>query len=519
MKDVIIGIDAGTSVIKSVAFDLNGRQIESHSIPNSYETLPGGGSVQDMSRTWSDTAETVRGLIQKLPDLASRVAAISVTGQGDGTWLIDKNGEPSGPGWLWLDARAASLVNELRSSQEDEARFNITATGLASCQQGPQLKWMQQNDPDLLHRSKFAMHCKDWLYFKLTGRVGTDPSEGNFSFGDFRTRQYNDDVIEFFGLKKFKHLIPEMIDGAAEYDALSPEASRQTGLLQGTPVTLGFVDVICTALGAGLYEENADIGCTVVGSTGMHMRLVPDPGAVELNSARTGYTMQMPIPGVLAQMQSNMASTLNIDWLLDVAVDLLGSLGIEKSRPDLIPHIDRWLAEAKPASTIYQPYISEAGERGPFVDENARAGFTGLSTKHRFGDLLRSVVEGIAFAGRDCYAAMGSTPSEIRVTGGAARSEQLRTVFGAVLHSNIRTSSRKEAGAAGAAMIAAVAIGQYPSMKACADDWVTPLLGDVEQPKPALTETYDAYFDSYLAARAALSPVWSAMATSRGTSV
>lgn len=515
MNDVIIGIDAGTSVIKAVAFDSRGNQLAACSRPNAYETLPGGGAVQDMSATWSDTARTVHDLSQELSALKAKVAAVAVTGQGDGTWLIGSDGEPAGPGWLWLDARSASLVNALRASGEDEARFRITATGLAACQQGPQLKWIYRHNPELLLNSMCAMHCKDWLYYKLTGTVATDPSEGTFTFGDYRTREYNDDVIGFFGLRKFRRLIPDMIDGSRRYDMLTADAARRTGLRQGTPVVLGFVDVVCAALGAGLYDENTDAGCTIVGSTGMNMRLVANSGDVRLNPERTGYTMQMPIPGILAQMQSNMASTLNLDWLLDMAAGLMASPDANVSRQDLIPRIDTWLAETQPASVLYQPYISQAGERGPFVDENARAGFLGLSGGHGFGDLVRAVVEGIALAGRDCYAAMGTIPGEVRITGGAARSRRLRGIFSAVLRAGVRASSRQEAGAAGAAMIAAVAIGRYGDMRECVKDWVTPLLGPLEEPGEALGRRYDAHFRSYLDARSALSPIWRALAENR----
>ena len=90
MKDgVLIGIDAGTSVIKSVAFTTAGEQIAVAAIPNVYETLADGGVEQDMARTWSDTVQTLKQLSEKIPNLASRLIAISVTGQGDGMWLID----------------------------------------------------------------------------------------------------------------------------------------------------------------------------------------------------------------------------------------------------------------------------------------------------------------------------------------------------------------------------------------------------------------------------------------------
>src|SRR5262249_16638215 len=87
--DVLIGIDAGSSVIKSVAFTPAGEQIAMAAVPNRYEAVAGGGVEQDMLRTWTDTAATLRQLGERVPDLARRVLAVCVTGQGDGTWLID----------------------------------------------------------------------------------------------------------------------------------------------------------------------------------------------------------------------------------------------------------------------------------------------------------------------------------------------------------------------------------------------------------------------------------------------
>ncbi|TIM04098.1 MAG: carbohydrate kinase, partial [Mesorhizobium sp.] len=94
MKDLLIGIDAGTSVIKSIAFDLSGQQLAMTSVPNSFVTLEGGGAEQDLDQTWRDMARTVRDLAAKVPDLAQRTAAVAITGQGDGTWLIDGEGLP-----------------------------------------------------------------------------------------------------------------------------------------------------------------------------------------------------------------------------------------------------------------------------------------------------------------------------------------------------------------------------------------------------------------------------------------
>lgn len=517
MRDILIGIDAGTSVIKSVAFDTAGRQIAFAALPNRYDTLAGGGAEQDMARTWADTATTLRQLADKVPDLAARTAAIAVTGQGDGTWLIDRQGEPVAKSWLWLDARAASVVEEIRARPEDRDRFEKTGSGLAACQQGSQLAWIKRMAPEMLVNAATAFHCKDWLYFKLTGERATDPSEACFTFGDFRTRNYSDAVIEILGLKDLRHLLPPVVDGMTHSAGLSVQAAEATGLPAGTPVVLAYVDVVCTALGAGLYDPDSSPGCSIIGSTGMHMRLAASAGDVVLNEQSTGYTMTMPVPGVFAQMQSNMAATLNIDWVLGLASSILSSQGISRNGADMIALVDKWVASSAPASLLYQPFVSEAGERGPFVDANARAGFVGISSRHGYADLVRAVFEGLAFAARDCYAAMGALPSEVRLTGGAARSAALRKILGASLGADIRTSKREEAGAAGAAMIAAVSVGHYASMDECAAEWVTPLLAAAEAPDEALGKIYDQSFPAYAQAHQALRPVWRSMAASRET--
>lgn len=515
-KDLIVGIDAGTSVIKAVAFSPAGKQVDSFSVPNTYEIPRASYAEQDITRTWADTVTTLKGLAEKVPNLAHRCLAIAVTGQGDGTWLIDRDGDPVAPALLWLDARASSIVDEFRAAPEDVTRFEKTATGLAACQQGPQLMWMKRHASELLSRASTAFHCKDWLYFKLSGERATDPSEGVFTFGDFRNRDYSDDVIAMLGLQEQRHVMPPIVDGTLQTTGLSNEAANATGLVQGTPIVLGYVDVVCTALGAGLYDKSAALGCTIIGSTGMHMRLVPSADHVVLNGERTGYTMAMPAPGVYAQMQSNMASTLNIDWLLDVAVGLLASQGVSKSRSELVPMVDSLLGGSRPSGILYQPYVSEAGERGPFINADARAGFIGLSSDHGFDDLMRGVVDGLAMAARDCYQAMGNRPEEIRLTGGASRSTEIRRIFGAAMGTGVRTSQREEAGAAGAAMMAAVAVGGYRDMDACAAEWVSPYLGELEQPDEILAGHYDDIYPAYALAPEVLRPIWKKIAEHRG---
>ena len=372
---------------------------------------------------------------------------------------------------------------------------------------------MLATTPELVAAAEVALHPKDWLYLNLTGIRATDPSEACFTFGDFRTRSYSDEVIEALGLTGEKRLLPPILDGSMQTHPLTAEAARATGLPQGLPVSLGYVDVVCTAVGAGVVTDTP-AACSIIGSTGMHMRAMP-LDEVQLNRERTGYVMCLPIPGMVAAMQSNMAATLNIDWALSLAGDLIAEFAPRPDRAELIRRIDGWMAQSTPGALIYHPYISDAGERGPFVNPAARASLIGLNSGHRFADVIRAVIEGVGLAAHDCFDAMGPMPSELRLTGGAARSDALRTVLSAAVGAPTRISSREEAGAAGVAMMAAVANGIYPDMMACIADWVTPALGAARPNDPDLTKVYARRHGDYRAARLALEPIWNAQSTAQ----
>ena len=516
-RDLIIGIDAGTSVLKCVAFTPDGVQVGVASRPNSYTRFGRGCVEQDMLRTWHDAKQTLCDLAAIVPDLPSRAMGLAVTGQGDGCWLIDADGEPIGDAMIWLDSRAAEMAATFVAGPDHAAHYATTGTGLNACQQSIQLSWLQQHQPERLVRAASALHCKDWLYFKLTGQRAVDPAEGIFTYGDFRSRSYAPSVGERLGIARLAHLLPDIVDGAHTHHGLTAAAAVATGLPSGLPVVLGYVDVVCSAIGGGLYDASGTIGCSILGSTGMHMRMAHSADEVALNAACSGYTMALPGPRLYAQIQSNMAATVNIDWLVELARQACAMAGIESDRHALLAGVDAHVAAAAPGSSLYHPYILHAGERGPFMNADARAQFTGLSTSTTFAGLFRSIYEGLGFAARDCYGIMGRIPGEILVTGGAARSSTLLQIFADILGAPVRRVMREETGAAGAAMIAAISLGRYPSLAACAEAWVTPTLGALTEPDPELREFYDRLFPIYRSVSEAMPAVWAALAQARET--
>ncbi|WP_316860187.1 FGGY-family carbohydrate kinase [uncultured Cohaesibacter sp.] len=513
-RDVIISIDAGTTVIKAVAFTLDGQQIGMAGLPNHYTNTADGKAEQDMLQTWKTVVDVLQTLIGSIPNLATRVAALAVTAQGDGTWLIDENGTPTAPALLWLDSRARDIVQEVVTRETYPEIFSINGTGTNSCQQSAQLAWFKRNRPDILARSATALHCKDWLYFKLTDVRTTDASEGTFTFGDFRTRQYDRALLEAFDIADLAPLLPPIMDGVKQSHRLSAKAAQETGLEEGIPVVLGYIDVVCSSLGGGLFDPEGRAGCSVLGSTGVHMRLALTPDDVRLNGECSGYTIPFPHEKACIQMQSNMAAAINIDWIVDVARDVLATRGIRPSRSEFLESADEIIREQSSGGLLYHPYISPSGERGPFMEPFARAGFIGIDSSNGFFTMMRAVYEGLAFAARDCYSAMGPLPSEVILTGGAARSKALRSILGDVLGAKIRCSQREETGAAGAAMIAAVQIGRYADLKTCSEEWVAPYLGDPETTNSIPADHFTSLFHAYQTSREALRPVWKDMAAS-----
>jgi len=517
-QEVFVSIDAGTSVIKSTAFDRDGSLLASASQVNRYRKVADGGVEQSMAATWDKSAATIAAVLRQIPDADRRIAALAVTGQGDGTWLIDRDNAPLGDAMLWLDTRAAGIVAELDARRARAAAYRLTGTALSACNQSAQLAYLKREQPARLQHADCALHCKDWLYLNLTGVRATDPSEGVFTFGDFRTRAYSDQVLDAFGLADCRRLLPPMVDGSRHTEPLSAAAARAIGLKAGTPVSLGGVDVVCAALGGGARLPGAAFGCSVIGTTGMHIKMAGDAKNLQLGDAVCGYTMVVPgLPGAVMRMLSNMSATLNLDWLAGLLTEAATLFGATAEAPKSLQRLEAAAAAAPPGEVLFLPYI-ESGERGPFLNADARAQFGGLHSGAGVGALARAVYEGVALAARHCYQALGGAPEEVRPVGGGARSRLLCELLASVLNARIRATPCPEPGALGAAMLAAVAVGRFADLSEACQAWVEPNFGAArggQAPDEALRAHYDRLFSAYLAAVEAAPPMWDALAAVR----
>ena len=479
----LLGIDAGTSVIKAALFDRDGR---THAVASRRTTIYNpqpAWSEANMDEFWQLTAAAIREVVSQVD--AKTVAAFGITGNMVGAWLIDAAGQPVRDAILWNDGRT-------QNDQTPEVLAQIFRSSGSVMQPGctlPLVRWLSEHEPAVLQRAAHVLCCKDWLRYQLTGTLFTDQSEASVMPGDTRARTYNESLFDLLGVRNFRHLFPPAVPSEQICGHVTPEAAALTGLPVGTPVVAGAGDVPASALGAGAVE--AGVACIVLGTTCLSCLVTPQP---VFEPANVGLLFPLP-PNHWLRVMANIAGTTNLDWF---AAQLYGS--------DVsFDQLEHEAAAIPPGAdgVIYHPYLSPAGVIAPFVESGARAQFFGLLPTHTRAHLLRAVYEGVALAIRDCYAAMNTPICEVRLSGGGARSPLWCQMIADCLDARVLIPAGDELGAKGAALLAGLGIGWYASVAEAASS------GIERAYEPQNVEIYKPIYARYVAVREALRSVWS----------
>lgn len=485
---MLVALNSAVFATRAAAFDGVGRELALVSVPLQPLYRDRDRAEQDLGETWQAAIKALRLLADEVPDLARRAVALALTGQADGTWLIDEDGDPVAPALLWLDARAAALVAAWHARGVVEAVHGITGALLTPARQSAQLGWLERHQPEVLEQAATALHCKDWLYFCCTGERATDLAEGLAAFGDPRTGAYEDRVLELLGLEEAARLLPPLVDGTRHHGRLGLAAAAASGLAEGMPVVLAPPDGLAAALGVGAIDSAGRIGCTILDSPGIHL-LASRPAVA---SEPTEVSEVMLADG-LVRVVANTAGAMTVDWLSEIAQQLLAEVGlIGVARTELEAALERQADGAEPGALLLDSVVAPGVLPGPGLRLR-----TEVSTcRAALGDLVRGAYEGLAFAARDGHAALGDAPDEIRIGGALAVRPIARQILAASLCSPVRISRRPDPAAVGAALTAAVSLGQYANVTGALAEWVTPYLDPPEPVDPDLARCYARRFEA-----------------------
>lgn len=509
MGKFLLGIDAGTSVVKCSIMDLEGNELGTANRKVPINTPNPNWAEQDMDKVWQGVTEIILEALAKTSVKADEVIGIGVTGQGDGSWLVDKEGRPVGPAILWTDGRAGEIVNRwLREGVVDKA-YDITGTGPYAGSTNAILRWRVENQQDLLKQAYKNIWCMDWVEYKLTGRLCTDESNPSLFGLDIRRRTYSDEMLELYGLTSIKHLLPEIVQSTEIVGYVTKEAAELTGLKEGTPVVKGMFDVVACATGVGAV--NSGDACSIMGTTCFNEAVFAEPAFEPRN---VGMSICHGVPGLWLKAMGVNYGTPNLDWFLR-EFGTPYHAEAEKRGVSVFRVLDEVISGIAVGSdgVIYSPYLCPGGERAPFVKPEARAQFFGLTEEHTRDHMLRAVYEGVALAMRDCYEAIPGEVTNVHLSGGGAKSDVWCQILADVTGKVMRIPAGTEFGAKGVAIFAGVAVGEFKDI----NDAVAKTVRFEREfyPKEENTRKYDELFKVYRKLRDDVFETWDLLAAAR----
>ncbi|WP_419997153.1 FGGY family carbohydrate kinase [Streptomyces boninensis] len=478
----VLSIDVGTSMIKSVVYDDQGREIAVARVATQVHRPHPGWAEQDMDDVWDAVARTVREAVAELRTKgAAPVWLITFTAQGDGCWLVDSAGRPTGPAVLWSDGRAADVVGEWERGGllQDAFRRNgsLTFAGLPNAI----LTWFARHDPQRLARSSAALTAAGWLFLRLTGQAVIDESDASAPFIDHATGDYDEGIIALFGLEPARRLLPRVVGDAQRTAEITAEAAERLGVPAGLPVVMAPYDIAATARGIGVV--NPGQACAILGTT-LCVEVVRT--AVDTSGEPSGINIAYRGRERVLRAFPTLSGTEVLGW----TADTLGLRGAQE--------LVALAMEAEPGARglAFLPYLSPAGERAPFLDPRARGTFWGLSLEHTRADIARSVLEGLSLALRDSLTAARTEIDELRLCGGGANSDAWCRLIADATGIPTSRSTDTELGVKGAYLTGLVLTGAESSMHRAADRYVR--MGGRWDPDPARTALYSERYDSFL---------------------
>ncbi|MFD0622022.1 FGGY family carbohydrate kinase [Streptomyces sanglieri] len=208
-RQAVVGIDAGTTAVKAVVLAWDGRQLGWARAPLGV-THHGDRVEQDMDEVWSAVRDTVRSAVRQAGD-SVEIAAVGVTGQGDGAWLVDADGRPCGPARIWMDGTAADRGARWEADGRGALVHEVTGSSLFPGALPVLLEQLEADYPERLAQAAHHLNCKDWIRFRLTGEVATDASEASRTYLDVAAGKYSDALIEGLGHQRFRRLLAPVL--------------------------------------------------------------------------------------------------------------------------------------------------------------------------------------------------------------------------------------------------------------------------------------------------------------------
>jgi xylulokinase len=486
-----LGIDLGTSALKSVLVDDAQALLAEATVPLASSHPRPGWSEQHPGDWWSAFLAAIAKLRAARPDAFAAIRAIGLSGQMHGAVLTDERDDAIRPAILWNDSRAARECQALLQAVPDLPTIAgiIPMPGFTA----PKLLWLREHEGENFARISKVLSPKDYLRLKLTGDVTTDVSDAAGTLWlDQGVRDWSTAILAASGLAL--DAMPRLVEGSAPAGNVRPALLAEWGIAHEVLVAGGAADAAASAIGIGAVEEG-DAFVSLGTSAQFFVtdaRYRPQPG-----------TLLHAFAHALPDRWYRMAAMLNGATCLQWVAGILGA-------SDLAALLARTEADyCGPSRALFLPYLS--GERTPHNDADARGVLTGLDHDANAADLVQAVLEGVVFSlveARDLMERAGVTLPKVAAVGGGAKSRFWMQLLAHALGIPVVRYAGSETGpAVGAARLAIMALTSARPRDICA----RPPILDVLEPDPALHAAYAERFQAYRSLYPGLKPVVSRM--------
>ena len=493
-EGVFLGLDIGTSGVRAILVRRTGEVVASATSALTLSTPRPGWAEQDPEDWWVASVAAITAARAEAPD--EPVLAVGVSGQMHSSVFLDRDGRVIRPALLWCDGRTTPQCAEITRRVGGEKKLQSLVSNPAL--EGftlPKILWLRDCEPAAYARLATVLLAKDFIRYRLTGALATEPSDasGSLMFDPVRMR-WSDDLLAAVDIPRA--LLPDVGGSAEVLGRVHDGAATATGLAVGTPVVGGGADNACGAAGVGVVRHGDAVASW--GTSGTVLAPTHEP---VVEPGLRAHTFCHVAPNVWYVMGVVLSAGGAFSWYRDqLARDVAGA-----PNPDALLDAEARAIPPGAEGVTFLPYLQ--GERTPHRDASARGAFLGLTLAHTRAHLTRAVLEGICFALRDSVSllqSLGLAPTELLLTGGGARSPFLRQLQADVYGLPIVTVNREEGPAYGAALLAAVGAGAYPDLTTATRATLT--RGAVLRPDPAAHRAYDSAYARFQRAFAAARP-------------
>jgi xylulokinase len=508
-KNILIGIDIGTTTIKAVFLDTDGEKILGTELEEITQIRKRPDWAEYDAAVWWDSVKMVlsRGITSLKIDPGS-VAGICCGGFTVAGFMVDREGNPLNNPTHYTDMRHLGEVEDLKEKIGKKA-VEINNNAMGPYNTLPKQVWFRNHEPELFRKAKYFMTEAGWIVYKLTGEWSCNRSEAGFCAQyDYKTGQWSEEILDAVGIPV--DMFPPLFDAWEKVGEVTVKASEETKLAQGTPVFAGTDDAGPAAVTTGVIREgqcclSLGSGCNI-GSNISKPLFHP-----------TCLFYPHCIPGLYMFISVMVSVGINYKWVRDtVARTELSMASLLDEDPYAL--MEKEAAGSRPGSggVLMLPYLE--GEYTPIDDSNARAVFAGISSSTSRGDIMRSVMEGTAMSllhNIVTIEELGGNLKELMVTGGPVRSRTWMQIVADVTGRPVSIPEESDGAPFGNAIVAGFGAGIFPDYETAVKKMVR-VKRNAFVPNKENSARYREIFDVYLKLYPALKEIFGDLSAIRG---